>query len=59
MLRKVTLLSIYHRRYNKVFKYVTTAKDAVSTGRQKAPPFNKALYVNEEYLNYGLYQPYH
>ena len=30
---------------NKLFKYVTTAKDAVSTGRQKAPPFNMALNV--------------
>ena len=43
MLRKVVMLSIYRRRYNKLFKYVTTAKSAVSTGRQKAPPFNRAL----------------
>jgi hypothetical protein len=43
MLRKDVTLSIYRRRYNKLFKYVTTAKSAVSTGRQKAPPFNRTL----------------
>jgi cell division protein FtsL len=40
------MLSIYCRRYNKLFKYVTTAKNAVSTGRQKAPPFNRTLNGN-------------
>jgi hypothetical protein len=45
MLRKEVMLSIYRRRYNKLFKYVTTAKSAVSTGRQKAPPFNRTLCV--------------
>jgi hypothetical protein len=33
---------------HKIFKYVTTAKDAVSTGRQKTPPFNMALAANNK-----------
>jgi hypothetical protein len=38
-----SIVKHHRRRYNKLFKYVTTAKSAVSTGRQKAPPFNRTL----------------